>query len=69
MSTLSAPQPWHYNWQQLIDYLKDDLDGTSSVNFALKAASGWDYGYDENGSDVYGFHGLPVFWRSDEAEC
>jgi uncharacterized protein (TIGR02145 family) len=69
-----CPDGWHEpskdDWQQLIDYVADDLDGASSVNYALKATSGWDDGqdYSENGSNSYGFNANPVFWRSNEAE-
>ena len=63
-----CPTGWHLptdgEWTVLTDYLAEDgHSGTEGI--ALKAKSGWDdsYGQSGNGTDDYGFSGLPGGYR------
>ncbi len=68
-----CPEGWHLpsddEWEELAEYISSDNGGYSKSGFAwnnvgehLKASSGWDSG--GNGSDDYGFAGLPGGQRS-----
>lgn len=67
-----APQGWHIpsdkEWEELAKYISDDNGGYSKleedwsdVGLHLKSTSGWKY--NGNGTDDYGFKGLPAGYR------
>ncbi|MFP4548912.1 MAG: FISUMP domain-containing protein [Fidelibacterota bacterium] len=68
-----APEGWHVptdeEWEELAQYISDDNGGYSkngdnwnNAGSHLKATTGWNSG--ENGTDDYGFSGLPAGSRS-----
>ena len=62
-----CPTGWHVptdaDWTELTDYLTAD-GHSSDEGTALKATSGWvDGGYEINGTDDYGWKGLPGGYR------
>ena len=67
-----CPTGWHVptdaEWTELTDYLAAGHSGTEGT--ALKATSGWNYdgGQSGNGTDDYGFLGLPGGYRDDDGD-
>jgi|GEM_PF-1136606 len=61
-----CPDGWHLpsdqEWSELVQYIRNDGHSGSEGN-ALKASSGWRR--DGNGTDDYGFKGLPGGLRND----
>jgi len=55
-----CPDGWHVpdttEWNTLEDYV-DENNGDDGVGYSLKTVSGWSNG--DNGSDIFGFGGLP----------
>jgi len=55
----ACPSGWHLptdaEWTTLIDH----AGGISNAGKKLKARSGWDDGWDDKGTDDYGFSALP----------
>ena len=66
-----CPSGWHLpdttEWNALETFVAESLynGATDSVGYALKSTSGW-YS-DGNGSDAFGFDGMPVGWGYKES--
>ena len=64
-----CPEGWHLPTQADFETLFEAIGGTKTAGTILKTTTGWYYNYhDGNGTDDYGFSGLPAGERDHEGK-